>query len=254
MKYLLLLIFTLLLFGCSSKDKRVLDLSEIGQMKKDDYIDHLANVGDDYIKSEELKTIKISDKSKKFLEKIYERIVFNNQQLLNQSYQPEFNFIKQNSPFLFSLPKGKFYFSTAIMTKYLKSEELFIAAFAAEIVRSQRAIYEKRQIYPTGVYTTERLIQLTRLKAETKQRVNEWTYFVLKRAGYDSTAYLNWIQTQNRNTLDFAFYLGDLYGISREEHLFKGFITKQGIVEGDRTFNESNSSTDFYSLLQQMAR
>lgn len=254
MKYFLILTFIFLLFGCSSKSKNIVDLSDISSMKKDDYIDHLAQVGDDYIKSDEIKIIKISEKSKKFLEKIYERIVFNNQQLLNQSYTPEFNFVKHNSPFLFSLPKGKFYFSTAIMTKYLKSEELFIAAFAAEIVRSQRAIYEKRQIYPTGVYTTERLIQLTRLKAETKQRVNEWTYFVLKRAGYDSTAYLNWIQTQNRNTLDFAFYLGDLYGISREEHLFKGFITKQGIVEGDRTFNESNSSTNYYSLLQQMAR
>jgi hypothetical protein len=83
--------------------------------------------------------------------------------------------------------------------------------------------------------------------------VSEWTYFVLKRAGYDASAYLNWIQIQNRNTLDFAMYLGDSLIISKEEHLFKNFMTRQGVLGVEKRFNEANSSKNFYKLLNNVA-
>ena len=102
---------------------------------------------------------------------------------------------------------------------------------------------------PLGYYTTEQMIGLTKLKFSTKQQVGEWTYFVMRRAGYDATAYLNWIQIQNRNTVDFAMFLGDSAGISKEEHLFKNFMTKQGTIGVDRRFNEANSSKNFYKLI-----
>ena len=113
--------------------------------------------------------------------------------------------------------------SSGLIEKYLKSEELFVAAFAAEILKSDRNIYEKRIMIPLGFYSTEKMIQLARLKQETKYQVNEWAYIVLKRSGYDPTAFLNWIQVQNRNTLDFSLYLGDAVSISKEEHFFKNF-------------------------------
>lgn len=223
-------------------------------LKNQDYVDHLASIGNAYINFPETKMVSLPKESTLFLEKIYDRIVYNNQQLLTRPERPSFYFIKHNSPFLFSLPKGQFYFSTALLSKYLKSEELFVAAFAAEILRSQRAIYEKNVIIPLGFYNAEKMIELTRLRPNTKQQVNEWTYLVLKRSGYDASAYLNWIQIQNRNTLDFALYLGDLLGISREEHMFKNFMIKQGSVDGERRFSESNSSQEFYKLINIIAR
>ena len=95
---------------------------------------------------------------------------------------------------------------------------------------------------------------MTRLKPETKYQVNEWTYVVLKRAGYDPTAFLNWIQVQNRNTLDFSFYLGDSFGISKEEHFFKNFMTKQGTMGVEKKITEANSSKAFYKLLNNITR
>lgn len=246
----ILLLATLLFVGaCSSSKKATIDYTGMGQLKNTDYIDHLASAGGDYLGYEETKTVKLRPESIEFLEDVYDRLVANNQMILNVSEKPKFFVVVHKSPFLFSLPKSQFFFSSALIERYLKSEELFVAAFAAEVLRSQRFIYEKQILLPLGFYSTEKMIQLTRLRNETKAQVNEWTYFILKRAGYDASAYLNWIQIQNRNTLDFALFLGDPIGISKEEHLFKNFMTKQGVLGVERQFNEANSSKDFYKLL-----
>ncbi len=237
------------LSACSSSKKATIDYTGMGELTNTDYIDHLASAGGDYLSYEEVKTIKLLPASIEYLQDVYERLVSNNQMILNLSEKPKFYVIQHKSPFLFSLPRSQFIFSSALIERYLKSEELFVAAFAAEIVRSQRYVYEKQYLLPLGFYSTEKMIQLTRLKNETKVQVNEWTYFVLKRSGYDASAFLNWIQIQNRNTLDFALYLGDPIGISKEEHLFKNFMSKQGVLGVEKKFNEANSSKAFYKLL-----
>lgn len=240
--------------SCSTNtNKNVINYDGIGELKTQDYIDHLAAAGGDYLAYEETKTIKLRPDTVEFLDNIYDRLVSNNQLILNLTERPTFYIIQHKSPFLFSLPRSQFFFSTALIERYLKSEELFVAAFAAEVVRSQRFIYEKQILLPLGFYSTEKMIGLTKLKFDTKQQVSEWTYFVLKRAGYDASAYLNWIQIQNRNTLDFAMYLGDSVGISKEEHLFKNFMTKQGVLGVEKRFNEANSSKNFYKLLNNVA-
>ena len=240
--------------SCSSNtNKNTIDYTGIGELPTKDYVDHLAAAAGDYLAFEETKTIKLRPDTIDFLETIYDRLVSNNQLILNLNERPTFYIIQHKSPFLFSLPRSQFFFSTALIERYLKSEELFVAAFAAEVVRSQRFIYEKRIMLPLGFYSTEKMITLTKLKFDTKEQVNEWTYFVLKRAGYDASAFLNWIQIQNRNTLDFAMYLGDSVGISKEEHLFKNFMTKQGVLGVEKRFNEANSSKNFYKLLNNVA-
>lgn len=249
----LLLILIIVLSACSSVDKKTIDYKELGLVQSQDYVDHLASAGGDYLNFEETKTVRLRPDTVQFLEGIYERLVSNNQLVLKLPEKPRFYIIQHKSPFLFSLPKSQFFFSTALIERYLKSEELFVAALAAEVLRSQRYIYEKRLMLPLGFYNTEKMVQLTRLKFETKQQVNEWTYFILKRSGYDSSAYLNWIQVQNRNTLDFAMFLGDPLGISKEEHLFKNFMSKQGALGVEKKFNEANSSKEFYKLLNNIA-
>ena len=242
-------IFLSTISACSSVSKNGLDYKGIGELQNKDYIDHLASAGGDYLSFDETQTVRLRPETLEFLEGIYERLVFNNQLILNVVEKPSFHIIQHKSPFIFSLPRSQFFISTALVERYLKSEELFVAALAAEILRSQRYIYEKTILLPLGFYSTEKMIRLVRLKPETKQLVNEWTYFILKRAGFDSSAYLNWIQVQNRNTLDFALFLGDSVGISKEEHLFKNFMTRQGVLGVEKKFNEANSSKNFYKLL-----
>jgi hypothetical protein len=237
------------LASCSSYQKAEIDDSTLSVVQTRDYIDHMASLGVDYLKSEDVNVIKVRPETIEFLESIFDRLISNNQVLLTISEKPSFFIIQHKSPFLFSLPKSQFFFSSALIERYLKSEELFVAAFASEVLRSNRFIYEKKIMLPLGFNNTEKMVQLTRLKSETKQQVNEWTYYILKRSGYDSSAYLNWIQIQNRNTLDFSMYLGDSVGISKEEHLFKNFMAKQGVLGVEKRINEANSSKDFYKLL-----
>ena len=250
---ILILTFFFLLTSCSTLDKSLVEYAHLGEPTDRDYIDHLASAGASYLSYEETKEIRLNSDSIRFLEAIYERIVNNNELLLLQNAKPAFHIIASKLPFIFSLPKAQFFVSNGLIEKYLKSEELFVAAMAAEIIKSSRYLYEKKMILPLGFNSTEKMIRLTRLKPETKYQINEWCYFVLKRSGFDPSAYLNWIQIQNRNTLDFSLYLGDAVGISKEEHLFKNFLAKQGIVGVEKKIIEANSSKAFYKLLNNIA-
>ncbi len=249
MKLLAVFLCCFVLFSCSSRPRKVWDFSNLGNPSENDYIDHLAWVGSDFLTHEENKEIKLNEESKKYLSNIHDRILKNNEIVFNSTKKPEFHFIKDKTPFLFSLPQSQYFFSTGLMEKYLKNEELYVAALAAEILRSNRNIYEKKMVIPLGFFTVEKMLSLTKIKTEIKIKIDEWAYFVLKRSGYDASAYLNWIQVQNRNTLDFSLYLGDSMGITKEEHFFKNFLAKQGIASVEKKINESNSSKEFYRFL-----
>lgn len=256
MKQLLIVNFLVFMFfaGCATTTKNISEYSNLGEPATKDYIDHLASMGDVYLTSEEVKEIKLKNESIQLLDQIYERIISNNEILLSKKNKPRFHVILNRTPFIFSLPKAQFFISSGLIEKYLKSEDLFAAALTAEIIKSDRNIYEKRLMIPLGYQNTERMILITRLRPETKFQLNEWCYFVLKRSGYDASAYLNWIQVQNRNTLDFSLYLGDAIGITKEEHLFKNFMTKQGLASAEKKINEANSSKAFYNLLNNIVR
>jgi hypothetical protein len=251
-KFFLILLF--ILSSCSTNPKNSKDYSQLSEPANKDFVDHLAAMGPVYLKSEDVKEVKLKNESIQFLEQIYERIITNNEILLKRDGKPNFHVIINKTPFIFSLPRSQFFISSGLIEKYLKSEELFVAALSAEILKSDRFIYEKRMMIPLGYYSTERMILITRLRPETKYQINEWSYFVLKRAGFDASAYLNWIQVQNRNTLDFSLYLGDAISISKEEHLFKNFMAKQGVASVEKKINEANSSRAFYNLLNNIAR
>jgi hypothetical protein len=76
----------------------------------------------------------------------------------------------------------------------------------------------------------------------------------MRRAKRDASAYLNWLQTQNKNTLDFSMQLGDARSISREEFMFKNFLVSEGQVGFDGLEFEENSSPGFYVLLRELER
>jgi hypothetical protein len=217
-----------------------------------DYIDQLDSMGDDYISGVNAQLVDVGSKNLKYLEKIFYRIVNNNETVFTNFDPPVFYIVKNKMPFFFSLPGARFYFSTSLFQKYLKSEELFVAALSLEIIKSKRNIYEKKIQIPFGFCSLDKMIQLTRLPTAIRSRLNEWNYIVLKRAGFDASVTLNWIQVQNRNILDFATLLGDTTSISREEHLLKNFMAKEGVSNIEKKTIEANSSKEFYQLLNQI--
>lgn len=244
------LVLSLLIFisGCSTTKKE--NIQNYENIPSQDFIDHYKFLGSNYLSSSNVKEIQLSENSKKYLKNIYNRLITNNEILFQRDEVFNFHVVEDKSPFLFSLPGGDVFYSTGLFEKYLKSEEVFIASLSAEIVRSKKNIYEKKIIIPLGFMSTEKMLQLTRVDFKTKKNINEWSFLVLKRSGYDGSSYLNWIQVQNRNSLDFALYLGDSIGISNEEQAFKNFMAKQGVLGFEKKLNEANSSKDYYQLLK----
>lgn len=244
------LILSVLGSGCShirvflNGPDKVADPTEIPKTQTQDYVDHLAYLSKELSQNRNIKFARLSKRNKEYLTSIFNRIVANNELLVPGQPAPTFFLVKEKIPFIFSLPKYQFYISTGLIKKYFKNESLLVSALCFEIIKSGRNLYEASRVHPVGHREIPQVLSLTKLETETKLAIYKWTFFALKRAEYDATALLNWIQTQNKNTLDFSWQINDPRGISREEFLFKGFLVAQGL---DKTKTpEINSSKMFY--------
>ncbi len=250
----IILLLSILLSSCSLFQKNEYEFDKSIFLTQDrDYIDQLSSVGDSYLRTDGIQKISLSKKTKKYLESIYFKIVTNNKLLLKEPEKPKFNFIKSDIPFLFSLPKGNFFFSSGLIVNYMKNEEIFIAAFTKEIIVSQRQIYAAKTIIPKGYISTKDILTYTRLPVAIKAEVNKWAYYVLKRSGHDPYALLIWLQTMNKNTLDFTLQYGNTQLISREEFLFKSFISE---LKNKEAFSgrQANSTPDYYYFVRDIKR
>ena len=225
----------------------------MGTVTSQDYIDHLAALGEGYLTFIEDRKINISESSKKYLNEIHDRIIKNNEIFLPKRETPYFYLINHTTPFIFSLPRSQYFISSGLVKKFLKNEQMFVAALSREIIRSQRNLYEKHLVLMTGNISTEKMFQLLRLDQNVKNSLNEWSFVVLRRSGFDSSALLAWIQLQNKNPLDFALYSGDRGSVSREEYSFKNYLVKEKKVNTEVAFSdERNSSKPFYKMLSEI--
>jgi len=252
------LLTTLILNSCAlfKKNKDEVNLwakYEKEQKKNEEYLNHLAELGDHYLNTPGVKVVRISKSSQKFLENIYQRIIKNNEIYIKNIYSPQFFIIKDQAPFLFSLPGVKVYISTGLINKYLKNESLLIAALGIEIVKSSMKAYENRVVVPVGYIVTNKIISMTKVPLKIKSEINKWTYLILKRANYDASAMLNWIQAQNKNVLDFSYMVPSAKQSSEEEFLFKNFLVKENEGEFEE-FKIANSSKGFYKLIKEVRR
>ena len=259
----ILFICLILLFSGCAKLQRAIGIastkdyySTLDRHDQKDYVDHLKYLGREYLRSREKgEVVKISKDGQEYLRSIFRRLLNNNEILLakfrERKKQPEFFIIRSETPFYFSVPDAKFFFSSGLIRKYIKNEEMLVSVMAFETVKSVRHIYEKQILIPIGHMGTDRILATTRIPLQTKMEVHKWAYYIMKRSGYDASAYLNWLQTQNKNTVDFILQVGDTRIMSREEFLFKNFIVSQGGFE-DRPQNISNSSKDFYKLQKEL--
>jgi len=255
MKKLITLTILLSLTSCAlfSNKEKWINKDNINPVKKD-YEEHMVELGKSYIKSPGVKVVKLSKFSRKYLNSLYYRLLNNNELLFEKKFKPKFFIIKSRTPFYFSLPKGHFYFSHGLINKFIKNEELLAAILAGEIVKSLRSIYLKQKVVPIGYMRTERMLSIARIPFDTKNQINKWSYFILKRAGYDPSVYLSWLQLQNRNTLEFSLQYGNVQTLSREEFLFKNYVSQNREKSESLLRKKITSSLAFYRMINELKR
>ena len=257
MKYLALL--TLFIFsscalfkgGSSGKKESTVDITEYQPVTTEDYIDHLIAFEGFYLNSPDIKLFKLNKKENRYLESLAEEILKNNELFFTQTERPIFRVVESEVPFHFSLPGKRIFFSSGLVAKYIKSEKLLYSVLAYELIRSEKNIYRKVRIIPTGYMSTSRILSLLRLSTSEKVETHKWAYYTLKRVGVDPDIYLSWLQIQNRNSADFSLLLGDTSSISREESLFKAFIIENAKKKSSLSKYE-RSSREFYAFVNRI--
>lgn len=236
------------LVSCASKESKESILTHL-IVRDIDYIDHFEKLSKDYLETPDIQEVKLSRRSRRYLEALYMRIVINNELILKKKIKPQFHIIKSNLPFYFSLPNGSFFLSDTLLKKYVKSENLLVSLLANEIYRVHKLIYEKKVFIPVGFFSTKKMLTIHRLPLKIKMESLKWTYFILKRSGFDPYSVLSWLQIQNKSTVEFSMQSGTSQAETREEFLFKNFLAegvgkKQNVNENQ----EANSSKGFYAL------
>jgi len=251
----------MLLSACSSwplgsgRHASVLEQHHYRLWTEQDELDQLAYLGEVYLQSG-IKLIKLSAPAQRYLVHLYQQLRQDNEYLLGQKIRPSFYVVDTDTPFIFALPSGKFFFGRGILQRYLHHEELLMAALAAEMVRLHRQVYRKNIVISLGHIDTNQMLFLLRLPVEYRAEIDKWASLLLKRSGHDVYAYLSWLQTQNKNTLDFLAQYGDPKGISRREFLFKKFLIDNGTFrENQSNFGQKmTSSSDHYYLLRDIKK
>jgi hypothetical protein len=243
------------IFNFKKPEKKIPKINYVAPAKyaKDDFIVHLKVFEKFYLKDTDVKLVKLYDGEKKYLTSLVKTIISSNELFFDSAGSPEIFIINDKRPFYFSLPSKKIFISLRLFKKYLKNEHILASVLAYELVRSEKNIYKKNIIAPTGVMSTERIITLLRIGLEYRSDVHKWAYYLVKRSGFDSSIYLNWIQVQNRNSIDFKFFYGDTSIISREEALFKGFLirkNKKSIYDKAKV----KSSKKFFRLINRIGK
>lgn len=134
-----------------------------------------------------------------------------------------------------------------MLERYVKNESMLYSLITYELIRSEKRLYRKNLIIPTGVMSTSRILSLLRLNVQTKVEIHKWAYYLLNRVDVEPTNYLSWLQVKNRNSADFILQFGDIKSISREESLFKAFLIRNKITK--RAIKHRGSTKRFYAFL-----
>ena len=209
-----------------------------------DYIDHLKSFEQVFTREYSSKIINIDKKTKKYLSSIIDKIVKNNELFFEKKNDAKFIIIKSKIPFHFSLPGRVFFLSSTLIKKYIKNEAMLYCMLAYELIRSEKNIYKKNIIIPTGTMSISRILALLQIDIQSKIDVHKWAFYLLRRSEVQVDNYLAWLQVKNRNSSDFSLQLGDVQSISREESLFKAFIIKN-VKENSRNNKYKSSSRGF---------
>lgn len=258
MKYINLILIFVFISGCSlfksadEKESDLIDLSNRPEYQNKDYLDQMKSLESSYLKTNGIQKIRLSGNSKRYFDSIVNQIQKNNELFFDDSIEPSLTVIDSEVPFHFSLPGKKIFVSSGLINKYIKSEKLLYCLVIYELIRSEKGVYRKQIIIPTGFYSTVKMLSTMRLSISDKVEIHKWAFYLLKRIGIDTDNYLSWLQIQNRNSVDFSMQLGDLSVISREESLFKAFIIKN--TDKKSIKYHAGSSRGFYRFIRNIKR
>lgn len=226
-----------------------MDESAYRPMQPQDYADHFASLKKSFLTTPEVNQVQIDRNTNAYFQNLLSDIISKNEIFFLNLRRAEITVIDSEIPLHFSLPKGEVFLSKGLITKYIKHESMLVSILSFELVRSEKLLYPKEMIIPTGSLPLERIIMLARLSLGEKMQVHKWAHHLTERSGYDGEYYLSWLQTQNRNTADFLLQVGDANLITREEALFKAHLIK---TDTENNVIKKNSSKNFYTLLNKL--
>lgn len=243
--------------GCSSiriptksgREAKNLESKSYASMEARDYADHFASLRSAFLETPGIRSQVLDQAATTYLQGLLGEIIARNEIFFRDLRSARVTLIKSDSPLHFSLPRGEIFLSRGLITKYIKHESMLVSILAYELVRSEKLLYPRETVVPTGYMPLERVLGLGRLSLQEKMQVHKWAYHLTVRSGYDGEYYLSWLQVQNRNTADFLLQVGDPNLITREESLFKAFLIKHG---QDSAAAKKNSSRNFYTLLNKL--
>lgn len=245
MQKILALIICSLIVSCSlfKEKKETYPYGAERSYSKDDYEKHLIQIARSFIENNKHK-IKTTDSTiDPYLKNLVDKIYLNNENIFVKKINIKLSIIKTKEIIYFSLPGGYLFMSSELISKYLKSENIFNAIFVTEFIKSNLDLYKKNIIVPRKDYSISEMIKFTKLNIEDRIVLNNLTYEVLKRTGLDAGAKLLWIQLQNRNSVDFARNTEFNSELLREEFLMKNYMIATGEYNTER---QQNSSKEFY--------
>lgn len=250
--FLLLIFFTacgsfVIPFSKSKKDSLLPD--DYQASSRQDYADQMAGLKRAFLETPGIKTIKLDAAVATYLQKICNELISKNEIFFKDLKTANVTILETETPLHFSLPRGEFFLSRGLISKYMKHESMLVSVLAYELVRSEKLLYPKASVVPVGFISLERILAFNRLPLDSKMEVHKWAFHIATRSGYDGEYYLSYLQMQNRNTADFLLNVGDVNQINREESLFKAFLIKNPQPD---TMTKQNSSKEFYTLLNRM--
>lgn len=259
--------FFLVLGSCSSfkvpwiqKNVGPLLIDDFQQMTTKDYVDHLSYLKKFFLENPSVKVLFDKNVQKKkqiesYLQNLSQQLINNNETFFKNLTKVNVTVLDKETPLYFSLPDGEIFMTSGLIRKYIKHESVLMSILAYEMVRSEKYLYPKTTFFPTGYLSYKKMILFSRLELNEKVKIHKWAHYLIQRVGQDGEYYLSWLQTQNRNTADFAMQVGDVNLINREESLFKAFLIKlsshQSLTnKGERLVSQKrNSSKRFYHFL-----
>ncbi len=233
----------------TGQSKKSLD-SGYRSMSPDDFKDQFYALKEVLLQNSDVKVLKLEKANTTYLEKLISDIINNNEIFFKNLKNGKITVLNTETPIHFSLPRGEIFLSRGLITKYLKNESMLASVLSFELVKSERMLYPKQTIIPTGHMTIERMMSLNRLGLDEKMEVHKWAHHISMRSGFSGEYYLSWLQVQNRNTADFLFQVADPNQLTREESLFKSFIIKNGTEE--QVISRKTSTKNFYSLINRL--
>lgn len=246
----------LTIISCASKVRRISSI-ELPQtysiLQKSDYVYHYNKLGDDFLRSNKSKRINLSRRQKKFLEGIINKVKRSNEVIIDLNEEIEIIVLKSDQPYHFSLPDGRIIFSNEFLKSYIKNEDLLVAVIVLEMVRVANSFYKKNLIVPIGHVSYDDLIQYFKISLKDRDELNKWSFYSIRRSGYDPLGLLRLIQLKNKNFLDFISSQETSDFLSREETLLKSFLIRNKLLRTNN-YTTRNSTQDFYRFLREIER